>query len=342
MAGSRPTLEEWRPLYQAAMRIKEIAPWQWMQEDEVFGVQNPETGELGFVSVMGTLGEHLALAVYLGSEGLYGFWAFRQIANSAPPEAMLGLLQIQASFEDREILNPKDRDIIKELGLKFRGRQAWPMFRSYRPGFVPWFLEPAEARFLRYALEQAADVTLRLQENDALFDTGAENNYLVRAPRQEADGLVWEDRVMTVPPPEPQTISIPMDIGVLKEVKQLPCNGCVLEVDFFNILSPIQDQDNRPYFPHLLLAVDSQSGMVLANELMAPEPDLMAMWGEIPVKMVYLFARMGGVPGRINVREPVVAQLLRLLAQDLGFEVKVTRRLRQLEQAKEFLLRRFQ
>ncbi len=342
MAESRPTLEEWRQLYQAAMRIKEIAPWQWMQEDEVFGVQNPETGELGFVSVMGTLGEHLALAVYLGDEGLYGFWAYRRIAASVPPEAMLGLLQIQASFEDRETLNPKDRDTIKELGLKFRGRQAWPMFRSYRPGFVPWYLEPAEARFLCHALQQAAEVTLRLKENDALFDTAAENSYLVRVPRQEADGLVWEDRVMTVPPPEPLTLSIPMDIETLEQVKRLPRSRSVLEVDFFNIHSPIYEKDARPYFPHLLLVVDSESGMVLASELMSPEPDLMAMWGEIPVMMVYQFARMGGVPVRINVREPMMAQLLRLLAQDLGFEVKVTRRLRQLEQAREFLLRRFQ
>jgi len=35
MAESSPTLNEWRKLYQAAIRIKEIAPWQWMTETDV-------------------------------------------------------------------------------------------------------------------------------------------------------------------------------------------------------------------------------------------------------------------------------------------------------------------
>ena len=44
---------KWRPRYEAADHIKELAPWQWMQESDIFGVQDPETGEFGFVSVMG-------------------------------------------------------------------------------------------------------------------------------------------------------------------------------------------------------------------------------------------------------------------------------------------------
>ncbi len=59
-----------------------------MTEVDVFGVQNPETDEIGFVSVMGALGEHLSLALYLGPEGLYSFWGFQQLADSAPPEAI--------------------------------------------------------------------------------------------------------------------------------------------------------------------------------------------------------------------------------------------------------------
>ena len=48
----------WRRLYEAAIRVKELAPSEWMFEDAVFGVQDPETGKLGFVSVMGQVGEH--------------------------------------------------------------------------------------------------------------------------------------------------------------------------------------------------------------------------------------------------------------------------------------------
>ena len=68
-----PDTREWRRLYEATVRVKEISPWEWMTEADVFGVQNPETGELGFVSVMGMLGEHYAVSLYLGSEGIHGF-----------------------------------------------------------------------------------------------------------------------------------------------------------------------------------------------------------------------------------------------------------------------------
>ena len=169
MTEPRPGLNEWRRLYQAAIRVKEIAPWEWMTEQDVFGVQDPETDEIGFVSVMGTLGEHLAVAVYLGTEGLYSFWGFQQLAASAPPEALLGIPHLQASFEDRGELTDKDRRVIEGLGLKFRGRQAWPLFRSYRPGYFPWYLEAWEARFLTCALEQAVEVAQRFKEDTTLL-----------------------------------------------------------------------------------------------------------------------------------------------------------------------------
>jgi hypothetical protein len=47
---------DWLRLYEAAIRIKELAPWTWMVETDVFGVQNPETDDLGFLSVMGMRG----------------------------------------------------------------------------------------------------------------------------------------------------------------------------------------------------------------------------------------------------------------------------------------------
>lgn len=68
-------LEEWDKLYKLAIRVKEIASWKWLTETDIFGVQNPEADEIGFVSVMGMAGEYYSIAVYLGPVGLYSFWA---------------------------------------------------------------------------------------------------------------------------------------------------------------------------------------------------------------------------------------------------------------------------
>jgi hypothetical protein len=153
-----PGIREWRGLYESAVRVKEVSPWEWMTETDVFGVRSPESGELGFVSVMGLLGEHYAVSLYLGSEGIHGFLDLQEMGPFADPEALIQIPQIQASFENREELEKRDREVIKELGLKFRGRNAWPMFRSYSPSLFPWFLEAGEVRFLSCALEQLVDV----------------------------------------------------------------------------------------------------------------------------------------------------------------------------------------
>ena len=46
-------------------------------------------------------------------------------------------MAIMLSFEDRDALQEEDLAVIRGLGLSFRGRQAWPLFRSYRPGYLP-------------------------------------------------------------------------------------------------------------------------------------------------------------------------------------------------------------
>jgi hypothetical protein len=141
-----PTLEQWARLYELMAKIKDLAPWEYMHEDDLFGIRFPETGQLGFVSVMGNLGEHLSIATYLGSKGFEGFWNMQRAGSNFSPDLLLQTPQIQASLEDREILTPEDRKIIKQLNLKYRGRQAWPQFRSFRPGCFPWYLEKKEAQ----------------------------------------------------------------------------------------------------------------------------------------------------------------------------------------------------
>jgi len=125
-----------------------------MEETELFGVQHPDTGEIGFVSVMGMAGEHYAISAYRDATGLYGFWHMQDMGPYLQPKDILNTPQLQASFEDRDMLEKHDYQLIKSLGLKYRGRNAWPQFRSYRRGYAPWYIEKYEAEFLQYVLKQ--------------------------------------------------------------------------------------------------------------------------------------------------------------------------------------------
>ena len=206
--ASHPEAKE---LFDLAIKVKALAPWRWMEETDVFSVENPDTAELGFVSIMGTLGEHEAVALYLGAEGFYAFVDLIE-NEAAPAESLIQIRHLQAAFSDRQYLEKEDRDLIKQLGLKFRGANAWPMFRSYRPGYLPWFVTLAEARFLIHALSATLNLATRVRdEANPIRPTGRieEGGHLVLAARRESDGLVWQDQVRVVPRPKAEP-GVPM------------------------------------------------------------------------------------------------------------------------------------
>ncbi len=333
-----PTFEEWDKLYQAAVNVKEIAPWKWMEESDIFGIQNPETNDLGFVSIMGILGKHYAVSVYLGSEGLYGFWDLEEAGISASPEMLLEIPQLQASFEDRNNLQQNDLKIIRKLGFKFRGRNEWPMFRNYRPSFVPWFLDAGEVRFLTHALEQTIDIVSRFGKNPSLLKLSDEKNYLVRVPHQENGVLRWEDRIMHIQPPEPFAISISMNLKSLDALKNLPQSKCKVELDFFMSTMVVKEKNIHPFYPYIFMMVDSQTGIVLGNDLLSPHPSLRNMWGSIPVRVADQLVNLGIVPKEILVCSELLFQLLLPLSRKLGITLRQSHTLPGVELAKKSLL----
>ena len=58
-------LPVWKKLYEATLAFGSIEPWEWMSDTDVFGVQNPEDGEIGYCCVLGELGEVLGLVAAL-------------------------------------------------------------------------------------------------------------------------------------------------------------------------------------------------------------------------------------------------------------------------------------
>ena len=53
----------WKDLYEAARMFREIKCWNWMWDSDIFGVGNPENGEIGYCFVLGRIGEARQLIV---------------------------------------------------------------------------------------------------------------------------------------------------------------------------------------------------------------------------------------------------------------------------------------
>lgn len=334
---TKPTLEAWRRLYALMAEVKTLEPWEWMYESDVFAVQDPESGKLHFVSVMGNLGEHLSVAVYLGVLAFQRLLDFAANAdNNASGEELLEIAHLQASFEDRQELDSQDRDVIKQLGLKFRGRMAWPLFRSYRAGFAPWLLEAEEVRILTLALEQLLDVAPRFGDGEMDFPD-EEEGYLVRVLE---DG-VWQDRVMSLPHPEPESINIEIPKSDADAMRRLRRGRNAFEVDLFLIPGAIGDRRSRPQMAYIFMVVDKQSGAILAGEPLHVETTFPDMLAEVPKRFVEVCLRVQGIPGEIHVTSERVEWLLSSLSSMMDARFRRVRRLPALDNARNAMLQFF-
>jgi hypothetical protein len=333
-----PTKADWQALYQAALEFKEIEAWTWMYDSDVFGVQDPASGEIGYCCVLGALGEMFALAVYLGSEGLE---SYMQVASGPPSdlsEALeTALLQkcLMASFANREELSKPDRDVIKRLGLKFRGRNEWPLFRSYRPAYHPWYLTADEARFLTLALRQAREVCLRFEEDPALFDPPDEELWFVRVPEETETGLSWRDDWLEPASLEEELVTVPLDeLRLARLKKAAPLLQAVWEMDFFLSPTPVQDKgDERPYYPYMLMIVDHGSGFIFGTDLVTSEIHL----AEFSERFLALAERLERLPSEIWVKKDEAYDLLEPLTSRLGIELYLVDWLEALEEARAAL-----
>ncbi|MGH7773280.1 MAG: DUF7309 domain-containing protein [Candidatus Binatia bacterium] len=177
------SIQVWKNLYHSALRFRENECWDWMEDTDIFGVQNPESGEIGYCCVLGKLREVFGLVVYLGTQGLEGYRKI-QSGEVDPGDIESLFLQncLRVFFEDRDQLAKPDLDVIRKLRLRLRRGNAWPHFRSLRSGYFPWYLTEGEASYLKLALQQATVVAPHVAEESDFLTAPRENHYLVRVP----------------------------------------------------------------------------------------------------------------------------------------------------------------
>jgi hypothetical protein len=329
-----PALDQWRKLYDTAAKVRDLTPWAWMEEMDVFGVQDPQTGEIGYVSVMGMLGEYLAVHVYRGSLAIQRFEIIHQEGRNTPLEYLLETPQLQLSFVGRDELDADDRKLNKQVNFKGRGANAWLQFRTLRAGYAPHLPdEAADVQQLTTALEQLIELLPRLKTNPGLLEVG-EGLYLVRV--QRPDGT-WEDKALKPPPAALPNIVLQMDLTLLNKVKELAVTPMDIQADLF--LLPTMMRDHQyPYFVYIMLLVDPHAMIPLDFETLKPYPVLEDMYGSLPLVIVKMFNKLGIRPQTLSVRSPALARLLASTCEELGIELRRAKRLRALETVRQGMM----
>jgi hypothetical protein len=283
--------------------------------------------------------------------------------HARSPDAVYNQNCFTTWFGSRSELDKNDLKVIKDLGRKFHGSDAWPQFRSMQPGYIPWFLTEGEAKFLTLCLAQARQIALRFGKDPTCLTAPGRNLYLVQVPKQKPDSrsaaqtsgsslapgqqtlfpetveapeFEWDSQWLN-PAPFVKTAvrPVPLDELRLQRIKKASQgHRGVWEIDAFFTPSPV-DNGDRPFLPFTLLCAERDSGMILGTVLAEVKT-----WETEFVKAFFESVEQHKIlPNKLSLRKEELRQLFAALAAQLGIEIELTKKLSAVDRAKRGLLK---
>jgi hypothetical protein len=335
-----PMREDWAKLYQAAIEFQKVSPWTWMRNEDLFAVEDAESGEMGYCSIMGEAKIEFGLSIMLGEKGYKSYLGLssREDESEDFEEGVLTPM-LSLLFVNKTQLKKQDLEVVRSLGLQFRGKKAWPCFRSHRPGYLPWFLEKKEAAFVTDAIEQSLAVSEEVKNKKLnLFEEADENLVLTRSFRHGKWVEEWRE-----PKKPPTDLSLESEAAELINEADLvllrnSTNELVgkWEADISVLRTAIPTSDGRPSVPLYFLVVDRERGNIL-------NAHITESWLTLPQKretVIRLLKKTRPLPREIWVRSQKVSEILAPIAASLGIKLRVGP-LPALDEAKSALQERF-
>lgn len=122
-------IENWKTLYETATEIGKQKPRNYFWDMELIHLKDEDA----YVSILGHGGEVYGISVYEGELGLNDFkiLSIQNELNIPPSFAMYLQNNLTCYWGNREELSVKQRNIIKELGYTYRGKNNWLYFMSF-------------------------------------------------------------------------------------------------------------------------------------------------------------------------------------------------------------------
>ena len=306
---NKPTREQLKELYEAAIAFKQEQPWSRLYDSDVICLENPVDKTIAHCSVMGRVGDYFAVGVYFGDEGICNLWRLMGDDNTLSDQELINNQNcLMCSFEDRSTLTSEELKQIKDLGLSFRGKKQWPIFCRYEPGFFPWYINKEECIFLTHALKQILIVSRDISDGKLEIDT--DNGETILRYSQEQNGkLEWYNKKvpLMVPIVSYSPVEITDELLIYRIKKAGRKRNLILQADICYFPAPVQNSKNeRPYYPRIFLLLDKQSGLAIRYKMFDIRDDDV----HICLNELVSFCMEQGVPGEIIVRGEAMETIL--------------------------------
>ena len=331
-----PSFQAMERLYGLTSDLYSLRPWQILDEDNLIVVRDSVSGELCYCSVMGALGEVLSMHAYIGAEGLRQFRKMEAEEIADPGEFLVSTPCVYVEFVPRSELQRQDRELLAALRHPQGRGLASPIFRTMRPGFLPWFVTEDEARTLAECIRAVIVVCTAVASQESMKFWERAETYPMATRTEGPEPRYHVEMFQSILPPEP-----PVAPARLAEETLLALHGQdyavrgVMELDLIYSGAAIGKKGERNSCAAIAMAVDAESGIVLAPEV----ADSSIAAGDTVAK-VFLKAIQDSrtLPKEVRVRSQKLKDCLTPLMESLGVAVRVAGKLPASDEARSHLL----
>jgi len=331
-ALSRTTAEQ---LYGKATTFMLERPWEFLADEELVLVDDPESGDRCYCCVMGAAGEWTGMYVYQGEES---YRMYRKLASGQKPDPY-GYYEKQkgVSLEIVRVreLEAADRALLKALDHPLNKGMLAPQFRAVRPGYLPWYVTEAEGRLLLHCLRAVA-VFCAIATDEELEEYWQKKDVFPLVVQERPDEAP-KVRLVTAPAPGPAPIEVAdLDEERIRRIAaEFKKSEAVVEAERFFAPGIIGQKNERKMCLHGAIVADANTGFLYHSEF--------GMAGESRVAIVSraLLAAMElahFVPAEVRVRETGLGTGLAGLGSAMGIDVRTVKNLPAAQEAKEFLI----
>jgi hypothetical protein len=310
--------EQWGELYDAAMMVKQFEPWEGFYETDLITILLPGYEMPFYVSVMGSAGECFGIAIYDGFEGITDF--LEMIDGEEVPMSQRARFQncLTCFLGNREELTKKELQLIKDMGLKFRGRNEWIYFRSFKRGYQPHMLDKEEVAAATEILRQLFMAIKAFVEQR--FEVDFEGGETLFRRYDAKEKLWYTFPAPLILPPREYPVPLIEDQLLVSRLKKKKATATELEIDPVVLGTVVNDKKyDRPVMPLLLVVADHKNGMVLWHEMLTPEDDEM----QVILGTVVEYIMQMGRPKAIFIRDKRTQAILSDLCSRTGIPLKV-------------------
>lgn len=264
------SLEEWRTLYEAAAKIKELKPWERFWDMDLIALE--EGDDIAFAVILGRGGTCYGISIYENLEGLNDYMMLCQREEMNLSETYAGFNQnnLTCYWGDREELSEEQYQIVKSLGYKFRGKNQWLYFISHKTGYFPYNMDAAEVKRMSSYLSQLARAIQYYDEKGLKVDFEHRNMFCYSLDQKTGQ---WNGEEKPLPFTSYRFLHL--DISneeFAQELCEIPQEDYGLDIHIECIPASIGDEEyERPGLVRMLMLADTDTGMILGADIIRPD-----------------------------------------------------------------------